>query len=249
MAQRGQGWIELSNVGPPVMAHLLPEEGDGPLGDPFPVLDRSTLALPAGDYRLRVHGTGRLGRTFRFAVNRGETQAHSLSLTESRLLGGTPIPAAPLMAAVQLKPSKADLIEWTAQTVIRRDGETGMPIWDASHPAIPWKNDEVQENRLRSWLETRQVPELLQPAPDLDGDGTNDLVWISRPWAEFLSLSGASGGVLHEHRFDLDDPALSPADDPRLPGPLPPGAGRPRLSVCPRLWMPIAMAHPTWFSR
>ena len=59
------------------MAQVLPEAGDEPLGEPFHVIGRwTTLALPAGDYRLRVHGVGRLGRTYRFAVNRGETQTH-----------------------------------------------------------------------------------------------------------------------------------------------------------------------------
>ncbi len=58
------------------MAQVLRESSDEPLADPFPVMARLDLALPAGEYRLRVHGVGRLGRTYRFAVNRGETQTH-----------------------------------------------------------------------------------------------------------------------------------------------------------------------------
>ena len=62
------------------------------MADPFPVPAQSILALPAGEYRLRVHAVGRLGRTYRFSVNRGETQVHALSLDEGRLLGGEPVP-------------------------------------------------------------------------------------------------------------------------------------------------------------
>ena len=86
------GWIELTNDGSPLRAQVFPESGDEPVGEPFDVVEHKVLSLPAGDYRLRVHGVGRLGRTYRFAVNRGERQAHALSLDEGRLLGGEPLP-------------------------------------------------------------------------------------------------------------------------------------------------------------
>ena len=47
-----------------------------------------SVSLPDGDYRLRVNGVGRIGRTYRFAVNRGETQSHTISIDEGRLRGG-----------------------------------------------------------------------------------------------------------------------------------------------------------------
>ena len=83
------GWIELTNDGPPLVAQVYRKWVTVPWASRSSVLTRSTLALPAGDYRLRVHGVGRLGRTYRFAVNRGETQLHALSLDEGRLLGGS----------------------------------------------------------------------------------------------------------------------------------------------------------------
>jgi hypothetical protein len=61
-AQRRLGWIELTNDGPPLLAQVLAEADEVPLGEPFSVMTNSTLALPAGDYRLRVHGVGQLGR-------------------------------------------------------------------------------------------------------------------------------------------------------------------------------------------
>ena len=57
-AQWRLGWIELTSDGPPLTAQVLPESGDAPLGEPFHVLNRSTVALPEGDYRLRVHRRG-----------------------------------------------------------------------------------------------------------------------------------------------------------------------------------------------
>ena len=145
------GRIELTNDEAPLIAQLLPESGDEPLGEPFDVVKRSTLSLPEGDYRLRVHGVGRLGRTYRLAVNRGETRAHALSLDEGRLqvrdpgmqVGGQPkpreqsIPFAPVTAAVALTPGKADLIERSQRALVRRDGITGKVIWEVTPERAP----------------------------------------------------------------------------------------------------------------
>ncbi len=230
------GWIELTNDGPPLMAQVLPESSDEPLGEPFSVMTRSTLALPAGDYRLRVHGVGRLGRTYRFAVNRGETQAHSLSLEEGRLLGREsvpqmggqekpreePIPFAPVTAAIELTPGKADLIELSGQALIRRDGRTGKAVWDSSRPSLIRKSHGDSADRLRRLLDYWQTLQLVQPAPDLDGDGIGDLVWTSRNMASFLAVSGRNGSVLWEYALEIDGPGGPPPDDPGLPGPLSP---------------------------
>ena len=84
------GRVELTTEGDPVVVQVLAEDSDTPIGEPFDLATRAVVELPEGDYRLRVNGMGRLGRTFRFAVNRGETQAHSISINEGQLLGGEP---------------------------------------------------------------------------------------------------------------------------------------------------------------
>ena len=64
----------LTTDGPPLAAEVLPESsGDRPIGEPFDVGARTVVALPAGDYRLRVKAKGLMGQTYRVAVNRGET--------------------------------------------------------------------------------------------------------------------------------------------------------------------------------
>ncbi len=79
------GRIELFTDDGPIVAQVLGELSDEPIGDPFDLNTRAMLSLPAGEYRLRVTGVGRLSRTFRFAVNRGETIAHTISIDEGRL--------------------------------------------------------------------------------------------------------------------------------------------------------------------
>ena len=110
-----------------------------PIGEAFDLVDRAVLTLPDGEYQLRVDGKGRVGRTYRFAVNRGERQLHAVSLDEGRLLGGEPAPPMPMekadrhvpiqfaavTAALELEPGKADFIQWSDGSLTRRDGSSG----------------------------------------------------------------------------------------------------------------------------
>jgi hypothetical protein len=84
------GRIELTNAAAPLLIQVLDESGEQPIGDPIDLVTTTTLALPDGDYRLRVDGVGRLGQTYRMAVDRGEVLAHELSLEEGRLLASAP---------------------------------------------------------------------------------------------------------------------------------------------------------------
>ena len=88
------GRIELYTERAPVLVQVLDETSDVLIGEPFDLAKRTVLTLPAGEYRLRVEGKGRLGRTYRFGVNRGETQAHTVSIDEGMLLGGERAPRA-----------------------------------------------------------------------------------------------------------------------------------------------------------
>jgi len=228
------GRIVLTNDGPPLTAQVLPESGDLPAGEPFEVVTRWVLALPAGDYRLRLNGVGRLGRTCRFAVNRGETQTHAISLDEGRLLGGEPpppmggqekpkeepIPFAHVTVALELTPGKADLVEWTGKTLIRRDGLSGKTVWDALRPAKPFARNRDPAAWLRK-LSGGTPPDIIaEPAPDLDGDGIGDLVWVLRNMATtLLALSGKDGSVLWNYAPELDGPGGPQAENPSLPRP------------------------------
>ncbi len=231
------GRIELTNGGDPLVAQVLPEQGDDPIGEPFDLVTRTTLALPAGDYRLRVHGVGRLGRTFRFAVNQGETQTHAVSLDEGRLLGGEPIPQfggqpklepeprpfARVTAVVELVPGKCDVAEWNGKAMIRRDGLTGKPVWDSSQSTehLEPKRDPT------TWLRVvtdHWTPRLVEPAVDLDGDSTGDLVWMVQNVPAFLAMSGKDGSMLWNYTAALDGPGGPQPEGPLLPGPNRPAA-------------------------
>ncbi len=225
------GRIEVTNDGPPLIAQLLPESGDEPLGEPFDVVTRSTLSLPGGDYRLRVHGVGRLGRAYRLAVNPGETRAHALSLDEGRLLGREssvqiagqqklreePIPFVAVTVAVALTPGKADLIERTPRALVRRDGITGKAVWEVTRGPDPLAARREPTNWVDHLLALSTRPDscrLVEPASDLDSDGTADLIWAFQNFNAFLAVSGKDGSVLWDFTAAPDDPG-----GPRPAGP------------------------------
>ncbi len=188
------GRIILTTGGPPLTAEILPASGDEPIGEPFDVGTRTVRSLPAGDYRLRVKGTGLLGQTYRLAINQGETQAYTLSLVENLLLGERSIPYQMAGEPLVLSQGKTDFIEWSRQTLLRRDGATGKTIWDASGPVLVETFARVRRFS-RSGAET-PPGKLVQPAPDLDGDGTGDIVLAFSSTPSLLALSGKDGSTL-----------------------------------------------------
>ena len=117
---------------------------------------------------------------------------------------------------------KADFIDWNGRTLVRRDGVSGKPIWDASRPEKPWESnrDPVAWIRRLSYFGDETRPgKLVQPAPDLNGDGTGDLVWVIEGAASILALSGKDGSLLWTYSAKLDGPGgpdpAGPAAAPR----------------------------------
>ena len=162
------GRVVLTTEGPPLEVQVLTESGDAPIGEPVALVPSATLALPHGDYRLRVRGMGQLGRTYRMAVNGGETLEHMINLDEGRLLGEgpvprggrrsaekrRPIPYASTVTAVELAPGKSDLVEWTGRSILRRDGVSGQVVWDALQ--VP--DIRRAPRRCRRWADLARPP-------------------------------------------------------------------------------------------
>jgi hypothetical protein len=213
------GRVELLTEGDAVVAQVLDESGELAIGEPFDLVTRAVVSLPEGDYQLRVNGVGRIGRTYRFAVNRGETQEHTISIDEGRLLGGEqstvvvsgphwragPIPFARVLGAWEILPGKADFIQFEGKALIRRDAATGKVIWDAFRPAKPFATDRDPVRWMRNAFWPRH-PGLLDQAPDLDGDGVGDLVLFNDNAPAVLALSGKDGSMLWNYVAELNGP-------------------------------------------
>ncbi len=233
------GRVELTTDGPPLLLQVLDESGEEPIGEPVDLVTRTTLVLPDGEYRLRVNGVGRLGRTFRLAVNRGETIAYALSLDEGRLLGGDPDPSRSLMRdgpreepmpfasvtrAMELTPGRSDIVEFTGRSVLRRDGATGKAVWNTVDPRIPYDPGHDPGRWLRRTDPYHWRLQFIEPAMDLDGDGTRDVLLVVGVSHGFLALSGKDGSMLWNHAPELNGPGGPQAEGPDLPGPIVPAS-------------------------
>ena len=217
------GRIILTNHGIPLLAQLLSESGDEPVGEPFDIVTRTTLALPAGDYRLRINGVGRLGRTYRFAVNQGETITHELSLDEGRLLAeyvdpqawnrGSErlredlMPFAPVTKALELTPGKSDIIELTTRTFLRREAERGTPVWDIANPKVPYAPGHDPGPWFRRFGADPWGLHVVEPPFDCNGDGTRDVIVVATGVARaVIALSGKDGSMLWNFMAAVEGP-------------------------------------------
>jgi hypothetical protein len=156
-----------------------------------------------------------------YAEWRRDRKVVTSSFDQNRLLGTTPIPFSATTLAVALSGGKADFIEWNGLTLIRRDGVSGKAIWDASRPEKPWdpnRDPVAWIKRLAYYGDDKRPGRLVQPAPDLNGDGTGDLVWVIEGAASILALSGKDGSMLWTCSAKLDGPG----------GPDPAGPAQPR---------------------
>ncbi len=222
-----RGEAELVNIGPPLTVEVLDESGTIPVGEPIELITRTTLRLPDGDYWVRLSGRGRLGQTYRLAVNRGESIQYRMSLDGGRLLGddpdepfqrrspADPVPFRASTTAVEFLPGKADIIHTGRATILRRDGADGTVVWDASRPMPaglrrpsdrPGSTGSLVDPGpwVRAIADHPEEVAAIVPAPDLNGDGTRDLVWTYHNAPGLLAMSGADGAVLWNFHAEPD---------------------------------------------
>jgi outer membrane protein assembly factor BamB/predicted Ser/Thr protein kinase len=214
------GHIVLTTDGAPLTAQVLADSSDDTIGEPFSVGTKTAVSYPDGDYRIRLTGKGLLGQTFRLAVNRGETRTQPVTLDDDRLLGSAPLTYHRVSSAFRLSGNKSELVEWTGDSLVRRDGATGKPTWDLARPGRPISPDRdvaAWVRRLSFHGDPDQPAVLVKPAPDLDHDGTGDIVFAFSGTPSYLAVSGKDGSMLWTYTAAVDGPGGPDRRGPDLP--------------------------------
>jgi outer membrane protein assembly factor BamB/tRNA A-37 threonylcarbamoyl transferase component Bud32 len=231
------GKLQFSTKGPPLQVEVLDEQ-DRLVVPPFTAPMQQPVSLPAASYRVRFTHKDFWSETAQLLLDREASLSFTVDLTERQL--GTPLqlegrmtlgralqPYGGFFEIVTLN-GKPTILQGTRQGLRCLNAVTGTEIWqsnlDASHlPTIKEGCEYLWYEILgrRFWHVGDNEPEpnrarLVRPLPDLDGDGTPDLVWASRrtsyghvpfervwesgPAASLLAVSGKTGKVLWWYR-------------------------------------------------
>jgi tRNA A-37 threonylcarbamoyl transferase component Bud32 len=222
--QTGLGWVEIATPGPALRAEVLAEDGTTLVVPPFTAPTEQPLALPEGNYRVRLSAPYLLSESFRLSVRRGKAENCTADLSKRR--PADPLPSCGVFDFVP-RGNGHDVVNAVRDDTLNRyDGTTGRLQWsvtlgadDRPTDAAKAGGDRPTDDRPRSsffatsWgaSEKALLPwpaaRLLQPCRDLDGDGVPDLVWVSSPsgkhpfahrqrGAILLALSGKDGKFL-----------------------------------------------------
>jgi tRNA A-37 threonylcarbamoyl transferase component Bud32 len=195
VTQRIEHWLQgrlfLATDGPTVSAEVM--SLDGTLACPrFTVPTEEPVALPAGDYLLRLRGRGYLDETYQMGLDRGFERAYDVSLGEQRLWEPLTVPRCYDLARLD---GRTDVLVLSGDGVTRRHGGTGEVLWktDLREKADPklggFKWDWDIRGSPTGRGDTDRRPRLVQASPDM-------LVWTSRRQAAVLAQSSKDGRVL-----------------------------------------------------
>ena len=189
-SRRGQITLK-SNT--PLSVEVLEAEARHAGDRPLHLADPVARGPARGDSPRPRLGAGKLGRTYGLRVDSTEEAAYALGLDDQDLWDA---PAKdqfdfvrPLTAGAD---GQTDLVVLGQGALRRLDGKTGCRVWE---------NEKLDGSLPRTWQPLNQPLDqtpfghgaaLVEPAPDLDGDGAPDLVWAA--------AVGDAPGLLGEDR-------------------------------------------------
>jgi outer membrane protein assembly factor BamB len=191
-----QGRVAINSDGTMLGAEMVDDRGA--LAVPrFTIPTQEPVSLPTGSYQLRLTGPSLLSETYQLFVERGERLEFKVPPDDRPLWEPIRVPRS--FEVLDPPGGHADIVLMDAKGFTRLDGTNSKELWRTSPPAeFGWDWSHEGEAKGRGLFDHR--PQLVQPAPDLDGDGAPDLLWASRRRAALLAVSGKDGHPLWDHR-------------------------------------------------
>jgi len=180
------GYVSLKTGVPSLVAEVLEEGRDEQVLPPFTVPNTEPVALPAAAYRLRLSQPGHAAETVPLLVERGRRLEFGVGLSHQFLWEPLELGSSDTARVVELsgRPYVIRTKCGSERALSLLYGATAKPVWELKM--------EVQQLQRRTleYEGSQDPPELVQPAPDLDGDGMGDLVWACRRFAALWAISG-----------------------------------------------------------
>jgi tRNA A-37 threonylcarbamoyl transferase component Bud32 len=191
-AEARLGRLELATDGQTLLAEVLQEDSDYP---PIARLQAPTaepVFLPEGDYRLRLSAPGVLSGDLPLRIERGKLEYRRVSLRPGELWPAVTSSGAYHLASLE---GRTDVLLETGQGMRRIHGQTGKTLWDVSLKREAQPVVRLDPFPLSNFIGRPSGVHLVQPLLDLDGDGTEDLLFANNA-VQLLAVSGATGKVL-----------------------------------------------------
>ena len=203
------GYLMLKTDRPPLVAELLDTHGNQ-AAPTFTVPTQEPIAVGAGDYRLLLSAAGRLSQTYGLSIKRGSMPSQFSLNLDDQLLGpgadGNWSLNVERSYALVMRQGRADVVLLDARGIRRPAWPGSGETWSvnlekpADNPVLreapgllwPWK--PLQWNSTEANL--RLHPQVVRDAPDLDGDGVEDLIVAARHQAWILAASSRDGRIL-----------------------------------------------------
>jgi hypothetical protein len=174
--------------GPPLLAEVIDASGAAVAG-PFPIPSQEPARLPAGPCRLRVVAPGRLSQVWQLDVEPGPTADFYVPATPPAWPRRVPVPPVHPAEGRAMPPRPPFEVvrlggrRGASATVVLHDpprgldGETGATLWAGSRDwPVP---DAPAPSPFATPVTYYMRP--LGMAPDLNGDGTGDMIWLFDP--------------------------------------------------------------------
>lgn len=220
------GSLVLKTKEGPLLAEVINDAGELVVPS-FTVPNEQPMAVPAGDYRLRVSGRGALSKTARFHLFRTQKLELDVELDHDELLEPQTVHGAnsyefvdlgdgPDLIVLPKSPNETnDDFESTDKkrkaaepTKLKRlSHRTGNVIWsiDISRDSPDLKEFLPDDSTKTQWWQStvfgwqltgQKALKVLRPLPDIDADGTPDLIWQMNQGRCVFAVSGKTGKPL-----------------------------------------------------
>ena len=166
--------VTLKTEGPNLVAEVLEADQDRAVLPSFTVPTAEPVALLAGSYRVRVSAPGRAAETSQLLVDSGIGPYLTVGLKQQLLWDPISLNGNDTARLVNLKPGGWHVIRsQDVNTLSLLNASSAQSVWQ-------WSSTGDLAGRSLAYDPDQDPPELVQPAPDLDGDGVGDLVWACR---------------------------------------------------------------------
>ncbi len=222
------GFVEFRTSGATLDAEIL-DKADRPVRR-LKIPHEDPIALPCGEYQLRLSSPRCLSARYQFAVERGmgwlgvfsswlsaQDREQVLDRYRARVVYQVGLRGGELLEPLNVDTgavgvldlgAHADVIVSGISAVRRINGLTGKTVWEFPR-AFGGPGTSKERFRGEHWRQLlqdneillgRQAAALVRSAPDVNQDGTADIVWASRTSCSLLAMSGKDGRLLWWHQ-------------------------------------------------